>query len=353
MRTKKMEDATQPLVSIIVPVYNVEPYLERCLRSVTGQTYANLQVILVDDGSTDLSGDICDRWEREDDRIEVIHGVNTGLATARNTGMERAEGDYLTFVDSDDYIEPRMVEVMLEASRERKVKVCCCGFIKEEPDGASLCGVPPEKLSYSGHGEMLSFMKDVLGPLPEKTDRGFAGMYACGVLYEASLFEDQTHRFPNVSMSEDLYFNLALYKRIDRVYIVPQCLYHYCVNETSLMQKYQEGRFERCKEIWRYLGHELQDEISECSDMQSHIDRNYMDYLIGCMKVEIRFWRQKKNRRCCLEEIRGIAKDEITQLVLGRYPVMRMALKQKLLFWAIKHRWVHMIYGLFCLRYKL
>ena len=97
-------DKEQPLISVIVPVYNVEKYLKKCVNSITSQTYENLEILLVDDGSTDLSGQICNEFEKNDARIKVIHKKNGGLSNARNVGIEKAQGKYLMFVDSDDVI---------------------------------------------------------------------------------------------------------------------------------------------------------------------------------------------------------------------------------------------------------
>ncbi|MBR1579720.1 MAG: glycosyltransferase [Selenomonadaceae bacterium] len=103
----------EPLISVVVPVYNVEDYLARCVDTITRQTYKRLEIILVDDGSTDRSGAMCDDFARQDDRIEVIHKINGGLSDARNVGIDRARGDFITFIDSDDSVELDMVEYLL------------------------------------------------------------------------------------------------------------------------------------------------------------------------------------------------------------------------------------------------
>ena len=100
------------MISIIVPVYNVDKYIERCIQSIINQTYKNLEIILIDDGSTDKSGAICDKYSKIDNRINVIHKKNGGLSEARNVGLDIARGDYIGFVDSDDYIHPQMYELL-------------------------------------------------------------------------------------------------------------------------------------------------------------------------------------------------------------------------------------------------
>ena len=115
------------LISVIVPVYNVEPYLPRCIDSILAQTYSNLEVILVDDGAKDASGAICDDYAGKESRIKVIHKENGGLSSARNAGIDIARGEYLAFVDSDDWIEPDAYEYMLEQMLQSGAKLACAG----------------------------------------------------------------------------------------------------------------------------------------------------------------------------------------------------------------------------------
>lgn len=117
-----------PLISVIVPVYKVEAYLDRCVQSIVDQTYTNLEIILVDDGSPDRCPQMCDEWEKRDSRIRVIHKENGGLSDARNAGMSVAGGEYISFVDSDDWIEPAFVQVLLNALLEHDCDVAGCGY---------------------------------------------------------------------------------------------------------------------------------------------------------------------------------------------------------------------------------
>lgn len=123
----------KPLVSVIVPVYNVEKYLDECVRSIMNQTYQNLEILLIDDGSTDRSPEMCDTYARQDSRVKVIHQHNQGLSAARNTGMNSMKGEYFGFVDSDDYIEPTMYEKLLAPMNEG-VRMTQCGFWHHNPD---------------------------------------------------------------------------------------------------------------------------------------------------------------------------------------------------------------------------
>ena len=114
-----------PLISVVIPVYKVEEYLDRCVQSVVGQSYENLEIILVDDGSPDGCGAMCDAWAQKDARIRVRHQRNAGLGAARNRGVEMAAGEYVSFVDSDDYIAPDAIELLLRLLRDQNVEIAC------------------------------------------------------------------------------------------------------------------------------------------------------------------------------------------------------------------------------------
>lgn len=135
-----------PLVSVIVPVYKVEEYLERCVDSILAQTYFNLQVILVDDGSPDACGKICDNYGEKDPRVLVLHKENGGLSSARNAGLDRAEGEYIAFVDSDDWIEPDMYQTMVTLALEKQVPLVCAGrYDVSSETGQRTVGLCPAK----------------------------------------------------------------------------------------------------------------------------------------------------------------------------------------------------------------
>lgn len=126
-----MSNQEKALVSVIVPIYKVEKWLSQCLESILRQTYANLEIILVDDGSPDRCGQICDQFAAKDSRIVVIHKENGGVSEARNYGLDRATGEYIGFVDPDDYVEPDMIERLIEDLEREKAEIAACNFIRE------------------------------------------------------------------------------------------------------------------------------------------------------------------------------------------------------------------------------
>ena len=143
------------LISVIVPVYNVEEYLPKCIESIINQTYKNLEIILVDDGSTDNSGRICDEYAKKDDRIIVFHKENGGLSDARNCGIDAATGDWVQFVDSDDYIHQTMVEKMYSSCKRNQTKLAVCGRVDVNAETGEetiiLCPQKEEVISRTFH----------------------------------------------------------------------------------------------------------------------------------------------------------------------------------------------------------
>ena len=122
------------VISVIVPIYKVEEFLDECIQSIVDQTYQNLQIILVDDGSPDRCGEMCEDWARKDKRIEVIHKKNGGLSDARNVGLAEATGEFITFVDSDDWIEPQMYEIMVTTLIAEDADLVACGIVDSYPE---------------------------------------------------------------------------------------------------------------------------------------------------------------------------------------------------------------------------
>ena len=218
------------LVSIIVPVFNVEEYLPRCLDSIAAQTYKHLEVILVDDGSTDGSGRICDDFCHRDARFKVIHQENAWLARARNRGIEAATGAFLYFIDSDDAVHPRLLERALEAYHESGCDYVIVGHRREmdlkEPFGVDFLPEKPltEELSGTAVAERIL--------LEQGEDNMFA--ISWNKLIPRQLAEGL--QFANIYGNEDVPFTLRLAMRSSRIILIKEPLYHYTIRPGSIMQ---------------------------------------------------------------------------------------------------------------------
>ena len=137
----------EPLVSVIVPVYKVEKYLDKCVESIVGQTYKNLEIILVDDGSPDNCPAMCDKWADRDSRIKVIHKQNGGVSSARNAGIDAVQGEFIGFVDSDDWLEPDMYDCLVKNALEYNADISRCGYFVDWSDHTSYVGSTEKKIN--------------------------------------------------------------------------------------------------------------------------------------------------------------------------------------------------------------
>ena len=219
-----------PLISIIIPVYNAEQYLQRCLDSIINQTYRNLEIICIDDGSTDSSGAICDDNRSKDSRIRVVHQTNKGLSAARNKGLDIARGEYIAFIDSDDYVEREMYEKMLQAALLHHVDVCVCQWQYEFADGRQV--VDTKKIDPSIYGCKSS---------TEFTQFLYRGSYENGVVVSAwnKLYCSQVlrnARFKGLIHEDDAFSN-QIFSKEHRVFVMKDQFYIYTQNQTSLTNK--------------------------------------------------------------------------------------------------------------------
>ena len=211
-----------PTISVIVPVYKVEPYIRKCVDSILGQTFSDIQVILVDDGSPDQCGKICDEYAKQDNRVEVIHKENGGLSDARNAGMKVATGDLITFVDSDDYVEPAMFEKMLDAMVQSDAEIAYCNFLLEYE-------FKPNESPYRNSGDIvIRDPKNVLQDMMMEK----VSCSACTKLYKSGFLTSL--QFPEGKNYEDrlvMYEWVALCKK---VVWVDSPFYHYVERQTSI-----------------------------------------------------------------------------------------------------------------------
>ena len=207
-----------PLITVVVPVYNVEDYLERCLGSLSAQTHSNLEIIAVDDASTDGSGTLCDRLAEKEPRLQVVHlPENRGPSAARNEGVRRARGEYLSFVDADDWVEPELLERLYRSLTETGADVSACGA-----EGIRLQDGPPAVFTREEAIRCLARSRP-FGFVP------WGKLYRTGPV-KATPFDE------GVFYSEDLLFLYQLFQKVERVSYRPDRLYHYVCREGSQVQ---------------------------------------------------------------------------------------------------------------------
>ena len=211
-----------PVISVVVPVYKVEAYLDRCVKSILAQTFEDFELILVDDGSPDNCGCLCDAWAEKDLRIHVIHQKNGGLSAARNAGIDWAFANggsqWFTFIDSDDWVHPEMLQRLLNAAAEQQVKISVCGY-------AETTGAEPAILRETLNAERWTAKAFYLQHFINAT-------IACGKLYHRSCFE--TVRYPVGKLHEDEFVTYRLLFEKEYLAFLPAPLYAYYINPAGI-----------------------------------------------------------------------------------------------------------------------
>ena len=227
---------TTPLISVIVPVYRVEEYLERCVKSILSQTYKNLEVILVDDGSPDQCPAICDACAEKDARVKVIHQENKGLSGARNAGIDAASGEYLAFVDSDDYVSPHFIEELYQLLQDTGCAIGQCRFSYVKGDGLVEEG---DSAFCIYRGESL--MEQLYGPEEKAT----CFVVAWNKLYRAELFKETGIRYPEGRIHEDEATTYRLFHEAKKLAFLDRALYgYYTENGGSITSVFSAKRLQ-------------------------------------------------------------------------------------------------------------
>lgn len=213
------------LISVIIPVYNVEKYLHRCLDSVVNQKEVNLEIILVDDGSTDASGKICDEYAERDNRITVIHQQNGGLSNARNNGLKTAKGEYIGFVDSDDWIAHDMYRYLLHILRRHKADMSVCDYVRTEKI----------KKIREGKEELALRTGEDLDRFFFRADGGKSFFSVCNRLYKKRLLEGLG--FEEGTINEDIFFTYEVYKKARIIVFSNLPKYFYFINKNAITSR--------------------------------------------------------------------------------------------------------------------
>jgi len=237
-----------PLISVIVPVYKVEAYLDKCISSIAGQTYDHLEIILVDDGSTDSCPGICDAWAARDSRIRVIHKENGGLSDARNAGMAAATGELMAFVDSDDWIEPEFISTLYNALTETGAEICECATVYVGENGEHLRVRSTPGPQVLDHMEALRRLVQEDGVYQTVWNKLYRRSVIGGILFEKG------------KCNEDDFWTYRVFDRLKKLALTEKPLYNYLQRGSSIMGGgYRikrldglEARFGRMQDLQKY-----------------------------------------------------------------------------------------------------
>lgn len=318
-----------PKISIVVPVYNVEPYLAKCINSIVAQTYQNIEILIVNDGSEDGGWVICERAAANDDRIRLFqHDCNKGLSAARNTAIDYATGDYIGFVDSDDFISPYMYERLIKAITKNDSDIAVCGYNVVNEGGKIISKSIPEK-QYS----------DLSGD--EKINYIISTSDNCtwNKLYRANVFASQ--RFPEGKTFEDIHIMHEVFDKAKQVCIIPDLLYYYLVRASGItLRPFRESNFDIVDAYIKRLQYVIE-KYPDRKELMDQAGRYLVDNFVYCIN---RSYKENMIDECnvkifqLIQEIRLFDWDTINlrydqkntlRIILSNLDVYKFALKRK------------------------
>lgn len=258
------------IISVIIPVYNVEAYLPQCLDSVLAQDYSSLQVIVIDDGSTDGSGAICDEYAARDSRVVVVHQKNGGAAAAKNAGLRIASGKYLSFVDSDDFLEPGAYSYMIGRLNESNADVIRCSFNELYPDREVYHIPDPQNCQMSGKQFLLQYIRG----------------WSCGILWDklykrdifSGIYFEEGHKI------DDEYFTYQGIMNAETVLCDTKCVYHYRRRKSSVMLSPASGK--QIAIDWvDFTGKRRANVVNRFPDLRKEFDLHFLDAMLFFSRV--------------------------------------------------------------------
>ena len=302
------KDNQEYLVSVIVPVFNVEQYLSICLNSVINQKYKTLELIIIDDGSTDGSGSICDEYKQIDKRIKVFHTDNRGLSAARNTGLEYASGDFLLFLDSDDWLEHDAINKLVKISIETDAEVVCFRSVREYAKKKP--SVNRRQKKYIPDSFILKG-DDII----KATCSGQIGFSVWNKLWKKQLFEGI--KFPEGRNYEDISTSYKALLKTDDVVCISDILYHYRARKGSITTVYN---LKNTRDYW-YSCYECYNDLSAVSEQYSDMQLRWCINAIG------RMWRlysgftekEKKSAKNLINDMQCFSKDHFSEVLTSQY----------------------------------
>ncbi len=316
-------------ISVIIPIYNVEQYLPQCINSVLNQTYTKLEIILVDDGSPDNCGKISDEYAQKDSRIKVVHKKNAGLGEARNTGLEVATGEYIYFIDSDDWIEPNMLYTLLEEMENENADFVMCGFKKcAEGLDPVMDRHTESKQTFSKKQVMEQLLFPMIAQKSDVREDYTINMCVWTNLYKRSIIETHHIRFLSEReyLSEDICFNLEYLKYTKHAVLLPDTFYCYRYNPTSLTSRYKGAEYDMLVRLYAEVC-KIVDQIQIEDEPEF---RKQRFFLTKTREVLFRLANSNFSLKKRIKICGKILSDNTLQTVLSEYPMKNYAKKYKI-----------------------
>ena len=319
-------------ISVIVPVYNKESYLSRCVDSLLGQTYENLEILLVDDGSTDESGKLCDRYAAANNKIKVIHKENGGLISAWKRGAAESSGEYLCFVDSDDWVDGAMLGEMSGYLTGSPYEMVASDYLIEKDDGSSRAvyqELPP------GIYEGKSLEEQVYPRLLGQEHRMVNFSRCMKLISRKLILENQKYSNEKVRMGEDVTVILPALLSCKRLAVMDhKTYYHYFYETASMVHRYDKGMYDNLLLLWQIMKQVIMEKVpgDKRSDMQKKADQEFIFLLLLALKNEAR-----GNPKGYYSAIKRICREEAVQTVVAATQVEVKDQANKLLYLVLRH----------------
>lgn len=309
------------------------------MDSILNQTYQNFEIIMVDDGSKDNCPAICDNYATLDSRIRVIHKKNAGLGKARNSGLELASGDYILFVDSDDYLAPNALQTIMDKLLHTGADACLFNFACVDDSGKlDICKAPLDKELYKQPEINNTVLLGMVGAPVEHPSDNYISMSVWKYAYSRKFLMDNYLLFPSERevVSEDIVFHLNAMPLMKSLCVSPEVLYYYCKNSAylSLTKKYDENKFIKYKNLYV-----LQVSLIEKLDLASEGTLRAQRRFVGNTKVCIKHILNNQEFTLLnkIKKIHQICNDDLFKQVTKQYPYKRMKMKQRILFAILKN----------------
>ena len=279
-----------PLVSIVIPIYNVEQYLDECMKSVLKQTYSKLDIILVDDGSKDSSPEMCDEYAKNDSRVQVVHKANGGLVSAWMAGVEISKGEYLVFVDSDDWVDLNMIEELVKYTGENKREIICSNYIIEKKNKSIYVKQSMEPGIYTRKDIIEKIHPDIMG-----LENRRIHCSRCMKLFSKELIlENMKYAKKEIKMGEDMNITFSAILDAERIVVTEEGFYyHYRLVESSMIHKYDSKLYDNNKLLYKTLRGIVESKAGEGKPVEKEIllkglQKEYIFLLFYVLKNELR-----------------------------------------------------------------
>ncbi len=334
-----------PKVSIVVPVYNTEKYLKQCIDSLTSQTLEEIEIIIVDDGSKEECAFLCDEISKTDSRIKVVHKQNGGLGLARNTGIGVATGEYIGFVDSDDYVDSQMYKSLYDAAVKNDADLCLSGISFVGGNTFSKSGDYTEKhyfdkdTVFENEG-IKELLLGVVGALPNEPDDSRYGVSVCKNIFKRSLLNDRKIDFfsERKIISEDTLFMVDFIKCCKKAVGIYGAFYCYRRNDESLSKSYKADRFEKVLIFLSCLEEHLKDVLKK-EEYELYLNRLIQGYARVVASQEIVYAKDKKTGHFTLRgRLEEICTNKKIVCALKKYPWHKLPKKQAAFAFAMKYK---------------